>query len=90
MPRVIKPRILTTAIDLDEGTTSLKLALQVASYFELNYREAHTIAVQVGLAVATWRKEAARLGLTASEIHRTASAFEHEELKAVLALVANG
>ena len=35
VPTDIKPRVLTTTIDLDDGTASLKLALQVASYFEL-------------------------------------------------------
>ena len=52
MPTDIKPRILTTAIDLEDGTASLKLALQVASYFELDEKEAHQIAGEVGQAVA--------------------------------------
>jgi serine/threonine-protein kinase HipA len=90
VPTDIKPRILTTAIDLEDGTASLNPALEVASYFELNSREARAIAAQVGQAVATWRKEAGRLGLTASEIERMASAFEHEDLKAALAFAAKG
>ena len=86
VPIDIKPRVLTTAIDLDDGTASLKLALDVASYFELGSREAAAqIAAEVGKAVATWRKVAAKLGLTAAEIDRMASAFEHEDLKAALA-----
>jgi serine/threonine-protein kinase HipA len=44
VPIDIKPRILTTAIDLDDGAASLKLALKVASYFELGEGEAHKIA----------------------------------------------
>ena len=86
VPTDIKPRILTTAIDLEDGTASLKLALEVASYFELGTDQARTIATQVGKAVAAWRKEAGRLGLTAPEIDRMASAFEHDDLRAVLAL----
>ena len=86
VPTDIKPRILTTAIDLDNGTASLKLALDVADYFELTAGEAGQIAAEVGKAVATWRKVAAKLGLTAVEIDRMASAFEHEDLKAALAL----
>jgi serine/threonine-protein kinase HipA len=86
VPTDIKPRILTTAIDLDDGTASLKLALKVASYFELSEDEAHKIAGQVGQAVATWRKQAAKLGLSLAEIDRTASAFEHEDLRAAQAL----
>lgn len=86
----IKPRILTTAIDLEDSTASLKLALVVASYFELSPKGAHAIAAQVGKAVGAWRKVAAKLGLTASEIDRMASAFEHDDLKAALALAKPG
>jgi serine/threonine-protein kinase HipA len=86
VPTDIKPRVLSTTIDLDNGTASLKLALEVASYFELGEAEAHRIAGQTGQAVATWRKEAAKLGLTPAEVDRMASAFEHEDLQAALAL----
>jgi serine/threonine-protein kinase HipA len=86
VPTDIKPRVLSTTIDLDNGTASLKLALQVASYFELGDGEAHRIAGQVGQAVATWRKQAAKLGLSLAEIDRMASAFEHEDLRDALAL----
>jgi serine/threonine-protein kinase HipA len=82
VPTDIKPRILTTAIDLEDGTASLKLALDVCGYFELGLKEAQRIAAEVGRAVATWRKVAARIGLTAAEIDRMASAFEHEDLRA--------
>jgi serine/threonine-protein kinase HipA len=85
VPVDIKPRVLTTAIDLDDGTASLKLALDVAGYFKLSAREAAQIAAEVGKAVATWRKVAAKLGLRAAEVDRMASAFEHEDLKAALA-----
>lgn len=85
VPVDIKPRILTTAIDLEDGTASLKLALQVASYFELNEKEAHHIAGEVGDAVAQWRLVAKKLGLTSAESDRMASAFDHEDLKAAQA-----
>jgi serine/threonine-protein kinase HipA len=84
VPVDIKPRILSTAIDLDDATASLETALEVAAYFELSPHEARKVAAEVGKAVATWRKEAARLGLTLPEIDRMASAFEHEDLKAAL------
>jgi len=87
VPTDIKPRILTTAINLDDGTASLKLALEVATYFELGPEESRHIASQVGQTVSMWRAVAARLGLSASEIDRMASAFEHEDLKAALAHV---
>ena len=81
-----KPRVLTTAIDLDDGSASLDLAMSVVGYFELDEGEAHMIAAEVGRAVATWREEAARLGLTQAEIGRMVSAFEHEDLGEVLSL----
>jgi serine/threonine-protein kinase HipA len=88
VPTDIKPRVLTTAIDLDDGTASLNLAIQVASYYELSEGEARRIAGQVGQAVAAWRREAKKLGLTPPEIDRMASAFEHEDLKAASSFVA--
>lgn len=84
VPTDVKPRVLTTAIDLEDGTASLKLAFDVASYFELAPAAAHQIADEVGQAVTMWRREAKDLGLTAAEIGRMASAFEHEDLKAAL------
>ena len=81
VPIDIKPRILTTAINEDDGTASLGLAMEVAGYFELKDDRARNIAEQVGNAVANWRDEAARHGLTRAEIDRMASAFEHEDLK---------
>lgn len=89
VPVDIKPRVLATAIDLDDSTASLSLALKVAPYFELGSDEAHRIVAQVGRAVATWRKEAAKLGLAPGEIDRMATAFEHEDLKAAVAIPAS-
>lgn len=86
VPTDIKPRVLTTAIDLDDGTASLDLAMSVMGYFELDEAKAHVIAAEVGQAVATWREEAAQRSLTRAEIDRVASAFEHEDLKAALSL----
>jgi serine/threonine-protein kinase HipA len=84
VPADIKPRILTTAIDLDDATASLDLALGVAEYFELADDAAREIAAEVGSAVAKWRTEASALGLTRAEINRMASAFDHDDLSAAL------
>jgi serine/threonine-protein kinase HipA len=81
VPVDIKPRVLTTAINEDDGQASLKLAYEVAPYFELKEEQARVIAREAGDAVASWRKEAAVLGLSKGEIDRMASAFEHEDLK---------
>jgi serine/threonine-protein kinase HipA len=86
VPADIKPRVLTTAINEDDGTASLDLAMEVADYFELTPSQAHEIAAQVGRAVSSWREEAAHHGLTRSEIERMASAFEHKDLAAAIHL----
>ncbi len=85
VPTDIKPRVLTTAIDVDDNTASLRLALSVAGYFELKDKEATAIAAEVGRAVSGWRARAAQLGLTKAQIDRMASAFEHEDLRAAYA-----
>jgi serine/threonine-protein kinase HipA len=84
VPVDIKPRILSTAIDLDDSTASLSLALAVAPYFELSLHDANNIIGEVGRAVTTWRLQAEKLGLTSAEIDRMKSAFEHEDLQAAV------
>jgi serine/threonine-protein kinase HipA len=81
VPTDIKPRILATAINEDDNTASLALALDVAGYFELDAARARKIAAEVGNVVAKWRDEAARHGLSKAEIDRMMSAFEHEDLE---------
>jgi serine/threonine-protein kinase HipA len=82
VPVDVRPRVLTTAIDTDDSTASLQLASSVAEYFGLDHGKARKIAAEVGQAVAMWRQEAARKGLTTTEIDRMASAFEHEDSRA--------
>jgi serine/threonine-protein kinase HipA len=81
VPTEIKPRVLSTSIDLDDPTASLELALEVADYFELRPDTARQIAGEVGSAVRSWREEAERLDLSKPEIGRMASAFEHADLR---------
>lgn len=81
-----RPRILTTNINLDEGTCSLDLLFEVAGYFDLKLVEAKTIVRDVGVAVATWREVASSVGARAAEIDRMASAFEHTDLVRARAL----
>jgi len=57
VPTDIKPRILSTAIDLEDGTASLDLAMEVGEYFQLNKDAALRIAGEVGMAVSTWRRQ---------------------------------
>ncbi len=81
VPTDIKPRILTTTINEDDGTASLDIAMEVASYFDLSLGEAKGIATEVGKSVNTWKQEAANLDLPAKEIMRMQSAFEHKDLR---------
>lgn len=77
-PIDIRPRVLSTAIDLVDPTASIFLAFDVISYFDLTLPEAKTVAQEVKDAVAAWRKEAAKLKIKQAEIDRMASAFEHK------------
>ncbi len=87
VPADIKARVLTLTIDEGDGTASLDLALSVASHFSLKGAVPREIATDVGVAVGTWRVEAKALRLSAKEIDRMASAFEHEELAKVIGKV---
>jgi serine/threonine-protein kinase HipA len=83
-PTDIKPRILSTAINEEDTTASIAVAMAVAGYFELDDKKARAVAAEVGKAVATWRDEAAKHGIKKNEIDRMASAFEHDDLKAAV------
>lgn len=80
-PTDIKPRILSTAIDLIDSSASLDLAVDVAYYFDLDKLQATEILKEVGAVTALWRHEAAKLKIKKAEIDRMASAFEHEDLQ---------
>lgn len=84
VPVDIKPRVLTTTIDEADGTASLDLAYQVAEHFGLKSDKARAITKEVGAAVQNWRHIAKTLSLSANDIDRMASAFEHQELKKAL------
>lgn len=86
VPTDIKPRILTTNIDLDEGTCSIDLLEEAAEYFSLGLTPARAIIKEVAKATATWRDVANQVGVRSTEISRMASAFEHDHLKRALAL----
>ena len=60
VPTDMKARILATAVNEDDNTASLPLALEVAGYFDLDAGKAREVAAQVGKVVAKWRDEAAR------------------------------
>lgn len=80
-PTDVKPRILSTAIDLIDPTASLDIASDVAPYFGLNASQAKKIIKKVGTATASWHKEAEKLKIKKQEIDRMASAFEHADFQ---------
>ncbi|MBP9841036.1 MAG: type II toxin-antitoxin system HipA family toxin [Simkaniaceae bacterium] len=80
-PVDVKPRILSTAIDLVDPTACLDLAINVAHHFDLDNLQLKKILKEVGSAVILWRKEALKFKIKKEEIDRMASAFEHEDLR---------
>jgi serine/threonine-protein kinase HipA len=84
VPTDVKPRILTTAVNEDDGTASLELAMSVAAYFDVDAARAKKIAKEVAQAVTKWRTAAAKAGVKDAEVNRVASAFEHTDLKKAL------
>jgi serine/threonine-protein kinase HipA len=85
-PTDVRPRILTTNIDLDEGTCDIDLVVSAAAYFGLGPTPAKTIIKEVATATATWREVATTTNAPVREIHRMESAFEHSDLTKALAL----
>ena len=85
-PTDLKARVLTTNIDLDEGTCSLDLVESAAGYFGLSRVVAKEVIRSIAAATSTWRKIAAEVGARPADINRMSSAFEHNDLKRALAL----
>jgi serine/threonine-protein kinase HipA len=86
VPADLKARVLTTNIDLEEGTCSVDLLEASAGYFALTLAEARLILGEVAKATSAWRSVAKEVGAKAKEVHRMASAFEHGDLQQALAL----
>ena len=84
VPTDLKVRILTTNINLDEGTCSIDLLESAADYYALSLADARTIIGQVARATCRWREVARKAGAPSSEIERMASAFEHDDLHRAL------
>jgi serine/threonine-protein kinase HipA len=86
VPADLKARMLTTNINLEESTCSVDLLEASAEYFALSLPEARSILKEVAVATSSWRSVAKEVGTNGKEIHRMASAFEHEALQQALAL----
>ena len=87
VPTDLKARVLTTNIDLEEGTCSVDLLLEeAAEYFGSGLAQARSIIKEVAMVTSSWRDIAKNVGAKSSEISRMASAFEHDDLQRALAL----
>jgi serine/threonine-protein kinase HipA len=80
-PIDIKPRILSTAIDINDFAASIDLAVELAFYFELSSQLVKKIIQETVASVALWREEAQRLKIKKEEIDRMSTAFEHEDFQ---------
>jgi len=85
-PADLKPRILATNIDFDDGSCSIELLRSVADEFSLKPKAADALIREVAEATRHWAIAAQRRGASEREIRRMQSAFEHHDLHRALAL----
>jgi len=78
-------RLHKLAINEDDHTGSLDIALSVSDYFGLSQDEAKSIAKEVGTAVLGWKEGALAAKIPKSEVERVSSAFVHEDLERAMA-----
>ncbi|MET0195552.1 MAG: type II toxin-antitoxin system HipA family toxin [Hyphomicrobiaceae bacterium] len=85
VPTDVKPRVHALAIDEADASASIETALEVAHRFGLAALRARAVAAEVAAAVAEWPMVAKTRGLGAGQIDRMASAFEHDDARALAA-----
>ena len=85
-PTWIKPRILSTNINLDNADASIDLALSIAGEFRLNKNQAIKIIKEVAESTNQYKQVAKNLNISKSEISQFSSAFEHQDLQKALNL----
>ena len=69
------------AINKDNSTSSISLAIETAEYYGLDPNDAKEIVRKVAKVVSNWRKVAEKMGINKREIERKSFAFENENLK---------
>lgn len=87
VPIDVRPRVLSTCIDLDNPAASAELAFSTAEYYGISAAEAKAIALEIASVTKKWHKEAVQLGIPAQEIDRMASAFEHGDMHRLTAKI---
>ncbi|MDI1320466.1 MAG: type II toxin-antitoxin system HipA family toxin [bacterium] len=88
-PSPERKRELKTWLSEETGpAATIEGLLSVRGYFNLPVNEARKILSQVKNAVAIWRAQGRKLGMTRIELDAFAGAFEHEEREAARRAVA--
>lgn len=82
MPADVRPRVQALSIDATGAASGIDVARSVAASFGVSARESRTITRGVARVVGAWKTHAKAAGLTARQIDRMASAFEHDDLVA--------
>ena len=85
-PNPDNPARLSTAIDLDDTTASIDLALSVSGYFRLTPAAACEIIGEVEAVTSGWRKVAAELDIPKSQADRMAVAYESDQRRTARSL----
>ncbi len=83
-PVDIAPRILASAINIDDQEASLDSAFEVSEYFDIEIEKAKEYVREIALAVSSWNSKAKAYGISRMEIDRMSTAFEHEDLNKAL------
>lgn len=86
VPTDLKARVLTTNIDLEEGTCSVDLLEASSEYFGFNLAMARRTIREVAMVTSTWRDVAREVGARSADATRMASAFVHDDLHRALQL----
>jgi serine/threonine-protein kinase HipA len=74
-PMEVKSRIMSLAIDEENHSGDLDLALSVAQYFGLSLKTARQILDELEDVISKWAKLAKSLGISRREVSRMESAF---------------
>ena len=77
-----------TAIDLDDRSASVEVALGVADHFRLTAGQAKEVVTEIERATSAWRAVATDLGIQASALSRMEAAYETSERALARRLVA--
>ncbi len=83
-PVDIAPRILASAINMEDQEASLDSAFEVCEYFGIEIEKAKEYISRIAIAVSSWSSKAKAYGISGMEIDRMSTAFEHEDLNKAL------